>query len=300
VMFVLQNAPRGALEFSGLTLTPMPTEAASAKFDLTLTLEERASGIGGSFEYNTDLFDDVTIRRLAAHFAALLAAVARDPARPVAEVALVSASEHHQLCREWNGGWTGGRSDAPLGWAIDERFSAWAGHAPDAVAVTSGREVVSYGELDRRVDRVARRLKALGVGPEVRVGLCVERSVALPVAVLGVVRSGGAYLPLDPAYPEDRLVTMYEDAGAALLVTDVELHGHFSATLAGKAVRKLLIDDQRPAPEAAGALPYADPDHLAYTIYTSGSTGRPKGVEISHRALINFLEAMRRDPGLGS
>ncbi|HKI02159.1 MAG TPA: non-ribosomal peptide synthase/polyketide synthase, partial [Thermoanaerobaculia bacterium] len=270
VMFAMQNAPTGSLSLPGLTLRPFATEIGTAKFDLTLNAVERGGGLAGSLEYNTDLFDRSTIDRMLGHFVRLLEAVAAEPGASVADLPLLSAGERDQLLVEWNA--TGREVPAGL---VHDWIAAQAARTPEAVAVTFGAESLTYGELDRRANGLAWRLRDLGVGPEARVGIALERSLEMVVAVLGVLKAGGAYVPLDPSYPAERLAFMKEDAGLAAVLESLDFEESLEA-------------------------PRVDlgPDNAAYVIYTSGSTGRPKGVQIPHGALANFLVSMAEKPGL--
>ncbi len=248
-------------------------------------------GIAGSLEYNTDLFDEATVRRMVGHFASLLEAAAGDPAERVSRLRLLSGEEEEQLVVEWNATARDFVLDRPVHALIAEQ----AARTPEAPAVTCEGETLSYGELDARANRLARRLLALGVGPEVPVGLYLERSLDLPVALLAVWKAGGAYVPLDPAYPRERLAWMLEDSGAPVVLT----HGSLLATVPPSAARAVCLDREDVAGESAAAAGVpTGPESLAYILYTSGSTGRPKGVQIPHGALVNFLESMRERPGL--
>ncbi|HYX25648.1 MAG TPA: amino acid adenylation domain-containing protein [Thermoanaerobaculia bacterium] len=276
VMFMMQNAPAGSLSLPGLTLKPVgAAEVGVAKFDLTLSMAESPAGLGGSLEYNTDLFDRSTIDRLLGHFRALLGAVVAAPGRSLAELELLPAAERDQLLVEWN---RTGR-EVPSG-CVHDWIAAQAARTPETVAVVFGGESLTYGQLERRANGLALRLLELGIGPEERVGIALERSLEMAVALLGVLKAGGAYVPLDPSYPAERLAFMREDAGLATVLTEESLRGF---------------------PEVARA-PWSGvgEDNAAYVIYTSGSTGRPKGVQISHGALTNFLVSMAETPGLTS
>ncbi|MCP4663312.1 MAG: amino acid adenylation domain-containing protein, partial [bacterium] len=292
VMFVLQNTPREALGLPGMRLRPVATQGAGiAKFELTLSLEESAAGIHGGIEYNVDLFDDSTMARLLAHFERLLEGAVDDPDTRLSELPWLSPGEEHQLLVDWDE--AGGAAVAAR--SIHGLFEARAERIPDAVAVVAAGGRLSYGELDRRADQLASSLRGLGVRPEVRVGICLERSAQLVVALLGVLKAGGAYVPLDPAYPAERLTLLLEDADVELLLTQEALIERLPEreTL---AVRTLCLDRERStigAERRARPGPAARPDHLAYVIYTSGSTGRPKGVAIAHRSAVAMLEWAR-------
>jgi amino acid adenylation domain-containing protein len=290
VMFVLQNAPVASVEVENVRLRPVSRAGTTARFDLTLSLQEREGGLAGTVEHATDLFDPTTIRRLLAGFERLLAGAVTDPDLPLADIPLLSEAELHQLRSEWN------PTSAAPGVSLVEMFESWADRMPDAVAVLAPEEVLTYAELDRRANRLAHRLRALGVGADSRAGLCAERSPAMIVAVLGILKAGAAYVPLDPSYPRERLAFMLEDARIPVLLTEERLLGslpEFTATT-------VLLDGGDFEHGSARRLPGVTmPESLCYVIYTSGSTGRPKGVMISHRGWSNLADAQRRLFGVG-
>ncbi|HEX6292478.1 MAG TPA: amino acid adenylation domain-containing protein [Herpetosiphonaceae bacterium] len=289
VVFALQNAPIPAIEVPGLTISPVAVASQTARFDLALTLAETEQGMSGRFEYNTDLFHAATIEALARHFHTLLAGIVADPDRRIADLPLLTEAERERLLVEWNATQTPSRPDQ----SIMALFEAQAARTPDAVALISGTERVTYAELNRRANRLAHYLRAQGIGPERRVGVCLDRSPELIVAILAILKAGGAYLPLDPAYPAARLAFMIEDAQVALLLTR-----RASVTAAWSALPDPppVVDLEVVGPAIAQAS-NANPggllslDQLAYVIYTSGSTGVPKGVLVSHRGLNNLAAA---------
>ncbi len=288
VMLALQNAPAGPLVLPGLEIRRFPMETGTAKLDLTLDVVETPAGLDGLLEHNADLFDGSTIDRMLGHLQGLLEAVAADPGTSVAEIPLLSPAERHQLAVEW--------SDAAAprpGEHVHELIRRQAERTPKAVAVSFQGRRLTYGDLEERAGRLAARLLALGVAPEELVGVCLERTPEMVIALLAVWKAGAAYVPLDPSYPQERLAYMLDDAGIALLLAD----GATPDTLARRAARVVRVDEDA-AGVAAPALP-GGPERLAYVIYTSGSTGRPKGVEISHAALANFLASMAGRPGMG-
>ncbi len=279
VVFGLHNAPVESVDLQGLRLRPVDTAGTMAKFDLTLNLEEHDGGLSGAAKHATDLFDGTTIGRLIAHFERLLTAALAAPELPVSELPLLTAAERHQLQTEW-GGQAG---EPPPAATLHGRFEAQARRTPDAPALSYPGTVMSYGELSRRSDHLARRLRSLGAGPEIRVGLCLERSPELVVGILGILKAGGAYVPLDPAYPRERLVTLIEDAGVEIVVTAPE-----NAAVLPDTVRQMFIADPGQDHEPLETLPAGD---LAYVIHTSGSTGHPKGVAVTHGNVARLFAA---------
>src|SRR6185503_11291970 len=285
VMFSMQNvAADGAVETSGLRLSPVESKRESAKFDLTLSLTDLGEAITGTLEYNTDLFETATIERISERFLNLLRAVAADPDQRVGHVELLSAAEREQLLVEWNDT----AVEQPRELCIQESFERQAALTPDAVAVVFGNEQLTYAELNRRANHLGHHLRSLGVGAETLVGLCVERSPELLVGLLGILKAGGAYVPLDPNYPAERLEYMLADADLSVVVTQRQF-----ATLMSESQCVVWMDDYA-QPALAGENPalVTEPANLAYVIYTSGSSGRPKGVAITHAALVNHAQSM--------
>ena len=294
VMFALQNTPREGLELEGLRLSPVALDAGTAKFDLTLEAVERGEELTCELEYDAELFEAGTAERLLGHYERLLEAAAVDPDRPHSHLPLLTPQEERQLLVEWNDT----ARDYPTRATIHELFEQQAGRTPEATALECGDERLSYQELNRRANQLAHLLRRRGVGPGVPVGLYLERSAEMLVALLGVLKAGGAYLPLDPSNPQERLGFILEDAQAPVLLTESRLAGQLSSCRAEAihldAVGQELARETETAP--AGVV---TADDLAYVLYTSGSTGKPKGVEVGHRAVVNLLCAMRERPGLG-
>jgi amino acid adenylation domain-containing protein/FkbM family methyltransferase len=284
VFFALQNTPGGELRLPGIAVAPVRVESGIAKFDLTLAFEEEPAGdLRGRLEYRRDLFDATTAGRLAARFGTLLEAAVADPSRPWTEIPLLPTPERHQVLHEWN---DAGPDLAPSR-LLPERIAAAMARQPDAVALAQEpAEQLSYGELARRAGRLAGHLRALGVGPESRVGIAVQRSFALVAALLGTWGAGAAYLPLDPDLPAARLSFLLADAGVSVLFTDLDLGAAFPDFHGIQLpVETLWETPPPPSPPSSRLLP----EHPAYVMYTSGSTGQPKGVVISHGALAGRL-----------
>lgn len=256
----------------------------TAKFDLTLTMSETPRGLAGGFEYCTDLFDADTIESMEGHFRTLLESLVADPQQRLENLAMLTPTERHRLLREWN-------STAvayPQGALLHGLFEAQAKRTPHAVAVVADKQCLSFEALNRQANQLAHHLRSLGVGPDVSVGICLERGIPMVVAVLGVLKAGGAYLPLAPDYPQHRLAFMLADAGAPVLLTERRGLERFP-DYGGRAV---CLDAEWEIIAGCRAENPAVPmsqDHLAYVIYTSGSTGHPKGVAVSHAALANHM-----------
>ncbi len=296
VLLALQNVPLPALDLEGLTVRAVETGAVASRFDITLNLVEGDAGLRGTLIYATELFEGATMARLEAHLYRLLEALAADPERRISEPSLLSAAERSQILEGWNDTRADYPRDATLVSLVRER--AWRSPATVAVqAFPGGGAPLTYGELVTQADRLARRLRRAGIGPEARVGLCLERTPRLVVALLGVLAAGGAYVPLDPGYPAERLRLMADDAGLAVLLTERALAG----ILPDPGCPVVLLEDAgAEVAEDGENLEEPLPASLAYVLFTSGSTGRPKGVGVPHGALVNFLVAMQRRLELGS
>ncbi|MCP4663639.1 MAG: amino acid adenylation domain-containing protein, partial [bacterium] len=299
VVFAFQNAPGSEVALPGIEWSPLEIEITTVRFDLEFHLwEEPGGGLRGLLIYNTDLYDRTRIVRWARHFETLLGGVARDPELPVTEVPLLGTVEEHQLLREWNPAAVGPEPSL----LVHQLFELWAERSPAALAVAAAGELhdpaaFSYGELNRRANQLARRLRCLGVGPDVPVAICLERSTEMILAILAVLKAGGAYLPLDPSYPAQRLAWMLDDVRrqvpTPVVVTRRELADTFRpGNQPGQGVLVLRLDVDQPsiARESGENFPSGvRSDQLAYVIYTSGSTGRPKGTELAHAGLSHLV-----------
>jgi acyl carrier protein len=285
VMFILQNAPLKIPAVAGLSPSPLVelSDNGTSKLGLILTLMEGSEGLIAAIEYNTDLFESATIERLLGHYRILLEAVVADPGLKLSRLPLLTRAEREQLAV-----WNGIQASDPTDGCIHELFEAQAVRTPGAMAVVCGDRSLTYRELNQRANQLANRLRALEVGPEVLVGLYLERSLDLLVGVLGVLKAGGAYVPLDPAYPSQRLAAIVEDAQPRVLLTQRVLVEDLPATAA-----HLICLDAEALELGSQANPVrsAHADNLAYVIYTSGTTGKPKGVMVTHGGLYNAYRA---------
>ena len=289
VTFALQNTPRPTPELVGLMVRPLDLDRMIARFDLEFYLWEISKRLEGSFVYNTDLFEPGTIVRMTGHFQNLLEGIATDPDRRLSDLPLLMEDERHQLLVEWNA--TG--ADFPKDACIHQLFEEQVARTPEAIAVVFEDKQLTYRELNCRANRLAHHLQRLGVGPDVFVGICVERSLEMVIGILGILKAGGAYAPLDPSYPAERLGFMLGDAQVPVLLTQKGLVQELDKN--GAHIVYLDSDWQAIAQQKAeNPSSGAEPDNLAYVLYTSGSTGRPKGVMVPHRALCNHMSWMTR------
>ncbi|HEY6930897.1 MAG TPA: amino acid adenylation domain-containing protein, partial [Thermoanaerobaculia bacterium] len=294
VLFILQNAPAHPPELPGLIVDPIPIDPTTAKFDLTLSISEADSCLRARAEYNLDLFEAPTIEAFLGHLEKLLGSAMADPECRVSRLALLAEPEKRRLLLDWNDT----AAPSPREGTLPRMFEAQVAKTPDAIAAVFEREAWTYAELNAHANQIARRLQQLGVAPGAVVAICVERSLKMLAALLGILKAGAGYLPIDPAYPKERIGFMMGDAPVAAAVTTRE----FAEQLSPLPPRVLWLDEDWPALSSQGSENLdrsPEPEDLAYLIYTSGSTGRPKGVEIPHRALANLLEAASRTPGLG-
>ena len=293
VKLVLQNASAApdAVHLPGLKLVPFHASTHSIKLAINLMLHESAAAVSGSLKYATDLFDEQTARRLADHFHCLIESATASPSRRVFELEMASASERMQILTEWNqAGY-----EVVVDLTIHEMFEQQAGLRPDAVAVVYEQEQISYGGLNEQANRLAHQLLELGVGPELRVALWMERGLELVVGLLGVLKAGAAYVPLDVEQPSERVAQVLEDSQSVVVLTQQRLRGRLPASWAmvieldtqigGDGWERIDLPASNPYQEVAQ-------QGLAYVIYTSGTTGRPKGVAVEHRQVVNYVEAI--------
>ena len=287
-----QGLGAAALSFAGLRSSFRALPRRFENFELFVNAVEQDGELTVQCQYNRDLFDEATVRRWLAAWEVLLSAIGDGFDAPIGDLPVLPAEERMRL-----EGWSGARR-AIAGTCACDLVAEHRGRTPDAVALEHGAERVTYRDLDERSNRLARRLRGLGVGAEVLVGLCLERSVEMVVALIAIHKAGGAYLPIDPAFPADRIAFLLEDARPPVVVTQASL----AEALPGHGAVVVRVDGDAAAIAAESAAPLTDAgtaDRLAYVLYTSGSTGKPKGVEVGQRALTNLLESMRREPGLG-
>jgi amino acid adenylation domain-containing protein len=283
VMFVLQNASLAPPEFPGLELTSVPVETGTAKFDLMLTVTPEAAEFRVEWEYNTDLFDAATITRMMSYYRTLLEGIVADPQCSISKLPLLPERERRQILVEWNQTVAAFPQDCRL----HQLFEGQMERTPDRVAVEFRDQQLSYRELEERANQLARHLRKIGVGPDVLVAICVERSLELVVGILGILKAGGGYLPLDPDYPADRLAYMLDDAAAPVLLSQAHLIQRLP-----RAPRTICLDRdwQTIAKESHARNQEAVvAESAAYAIYTSGSTGLPKAAVIPHRAIVNHM-----------
>ena len=279
-----------ARHLPGLTLEALDWEIHTTQFDLALNTLEHEHGIGAFLTYATALFDEATIAQLAGHWQGLLAAIVAQPQQRIAELPLLNATQQQQVLHDWNRT----QADYPVEQCLQQLIEAQVATTPDAPALVFADQALSYGQLNRRANQLAHKLREQGVGPDVLVGIAAERSVDMVIGLLGILKAGGAYVPLDPEYPAERLAYMMQDSGIGLLLTQAHLLAQLPVP---EGVQPLLLEPLAGYSEA-NLVHHTCPDNLAYVIYTSGSTGRPKGAGNSHRALVNRLCWMQKAYGL--
>ena len=285
VTLALQNAPTAVVEFPGLRMKPWGVENRRTRFDLEVHIWERENRLGCTFIYDLDLFKAETVKRMMRHFEKLLREVVANPEQQVSQYELLDPEERKQLLVERNRTAT----NYPRGRCIQELFEEQEERIPESVAVVFAEQQVTYAELNRRANQLAHYLRKCGVGPEVRVGICMGRSVEMLVGLLGILKAGGAYVPLDPLYPSQRLAFMLEDSRVKVLLTQEclreQLPEHGSLTIALDKEWEIIGRESEKNIENKGT-----PENLAYVIYTSGSMGRPKGVCVAHRSVTRLVK----------
>ncbi|MEM7586881.1 MAG: amino acid adenylation domain-containing protein, partial [Acidobacteriota bacterium] len=300
VVFSLQVAPMQPMTSAGLEMTPIDVDSGTARFDLELVLWDLESGLAGLLEYNTELFDPASMVRFEHHYQQLLRSAAEQPEVPVDQLSLVTPAEQYEILAAGRGEMPQGQHGAVDDRPIQDQIALHARARGDAIAIIDGSQQWTFAILEQRVARLARQLNALGVGRDDIVAVFLERSALLVMSELAVLRSGGAYAPLDPSFPPSRLAFLLDDCGAGVVITRRDLQPRV-ASFQGRC---LCLDDQDSESlegtrgvqrSTGGTRPEATlPQQRAYVIYTSGSTGMPKGVEIEHCALSNFVNWFQR------
>ncbi|HET7891393.1 MAG TPA: amino acid adenylation domain-containing protein [Candidatus Sulfotelmatobacter sp.] len=292
-MFIFQNIPPQVFEISGLSIRQMSFETGVAKFDLSAELWEDTE-LHCQFEYNTDLFEPSSIQRMLGNFETLIQAALANPDLPLAQLPILSAREREQILVEWNRTTTDYSRAHPQP-CIHELFESQVEQSPDAVAVISGEQKLTYRELNQQANQLAWHLLRGGVGPEVPVCMSLDRGPGMMVALLGILKAGGAYVPLDPRLPDDRMSFMLADVKPRMVLTDQKMQRGVFGTGTVLLDRDWDVIAQESTENPNQKL---SSDSLAYVMFTSGSTGRPKGVLIEHGSVVNLLRSMRREPGI--
>ncbi len=294
VMFTFQSPDPTRFEGRSMKAEALEVDGGTSKFDLMLSLTNRGKDLIGYFEYSTDLFDGLTIERMAGNFQTLLEGIVADSDKRLSDLPLLTGTERYQLLTEWNTT----QFYYPEDQCIHQLFEAQANRTPEAIALSFADKEISYGELNKRANQLAHYLIELGVGPGTLVGVCLERSLDLIVGLLGILKAGGAYVPLDPLFPKERLAFMLQHAQVSILLSENKLHE--SLSVLSSSVRVVRLDrDWKEIAEQRDDHPSTEvhSDNLAYAIYTSGSTGRPKAVQVSHRSVVNSLYSIRHTVG---
>lgn len=294
VLFNVPNAPIREINVQGLSWMPFEVDTQAAQFDLSLTIETEFSR-RAYLTFNTDLFESQTAERMLGQYRVLLQSALANPLSKLSELPTLTVPERQQMLQDWNRT----QREYPQSECFPHLFEMQVERTPDAIAVSMGQKALRYRELNAQANKLARYLQALGAQPGATIGIGLERSLEMVIALLAVLKTGAAYVPLDPEFPRDRLRFMVQDASVTVVLTSTDLSDRFDA----QVCRVLCLDHEEDhiAQEADHDLgPIATPRDLAYILYTSGSTGQPKGVEIPHRALVNFLWSIRQEPGCSS
>ncbi len=282
-MFALENGS-SSLNIPGLEVNLIENHTGTAKFDLVLVVKEDVKGLNAEFEYSTDLFNEATIRRMAGHLEGLLTRIVQNPDQPVMMLSFLSKEEIQQMLFQWNATDTQYSRE----YSVPRLIERQAAVAPKAIAVVCDHEQLTYCELNRRAEQLARYLNYLGVGPDTPVGICLERSLDMIVGLLGVLKAGGAYVPMDSSHPRERQAFLLEDAQISVVLTQRQ----FLSRLPEQGYRFICLDMnwEQIRQEYPENIPgKAAMDTIAYIIYTSGSTGKPKGVAVTHKNLLNLV-----------
>ncbi|MEM7346339.1 MAG: condensation domain-containing protein, partial [Chloroflexota bacterium] len=288
VMFAWQTTVTPDLNLSDLQVASYPYDTATAKFDLTLTMIESDGQLKGSWQYNSALFKPETIERLASHFQTLLKSLLFEPAQPINWSQLMTLAEKQQLLFDWNNT----QIDQRFSWTFHQQFEAQVDQTPERIAVIFEGACLTYEALNQQANQLAHHLQGLGVGPDILVGIYLDRSLAMIVSLLGVLKAGGAYVPIDPDIPSDRLTFILDDIRSPIVITQQS----FVETLPTSLTFVTLDSEHESLAEMPVSNPQSNvtPNNLAYAIYTSGSTGEPKGVLIEHRSLLNLASALNQ------
>ncbi|MFB2919272.1 MULTISPECIES: amino acid adenylation domain-containing protein, partial [Aerosakkonema] len=286
IVFALEHETASNIILQDLTInTSEPGVNQTAKLDLSLSLHKTEQGLIGGFEYSTDLFNATTITRMIEHWQTLLGGIIANPQQRLSDLPILTAIEQHKLLVEWNQT----QQDYPNNLCIHQLFEAQAEQTPDAIAVIFKDEQLTYRELNTKANQLAHYLQALGVKPETLVGICVERSFEMIVGILGILKAGSAYLPIDPAYPSERIAYMLDDSQLPVLLTQKQL----VTSLPEHQARIVCLDadwEEISTRSEQSPITGVTPENLAYVIYTSGSTGTPKGVKVAHQGLCNLVQ----------
>jgi amino acid adenylation domain-containing protein len=311
VMLVLHNIPPQAMEIGNLRISIYEIERKSANLDIYMAMTEVVGGLEGYLEYSTDIFDLSNIQRFLRHFERMLGSILENPGAKVEELEYLSPEETNLITETWNEH----SKTYDVGDCLHHLFERRARERSGSLAVAMGERHLTYGELNEEAEQLAGHLRLLGISAETLVGICLDRSPEMMIGLLAILKAGGAYVPLDPRYPEERLAYVIQDAGLSVILTDAvghevlsKIHSASLPDLPVNGEKKrsagpqlVLIDAWKSSRGANGASLTSvriQPDNLAYAIYTSGSSGKPKGVQITHRAMVNFLNSMRGKPGL--
>jgi natural product biosynthesis luciferase-like monooxygenase protein len=290
VFFALQNMPTTTLRLGSLRLSVEPVYTGTAKSDLTVWASELEDGsLAVTAEYALDLYKAETIRRFLGHFQSVLEGLVANPSAKISTLPLLTAGEREEMLVTWNAT----QADYPREKCVHELFEAQVARTPDATALVFDDDELTYAELNERADRLAAQLRAHGIGPDVLVGVCVERSLEMMIGLLAIHKAGGAYVPLDPTYPKERIGFMIQDSGAPVILTQLNmmprLPAHAATVICVDAPQDPVTTATAPAQPPVSA---TTPSHLAYVLYTSGSTGNPKGVMVTHQNVVNFFTGM--------